>query len=42
MKYLGEYVIPIAAIILVAIVFHWEDFAIVAVLVKRLIRRLLA
>ena len=40
MEYLGEYLIPLAAILLVAIVWFWEDIAIVVLLVKRLIKRL--
>jgi len=42
MRYLGEYVIPIAALILALGAFYWDDFAIAAVLVKRLIKRMLA
>jgi hypothetical protein len=34
------YVVPIAAIILVAVVCYWEVFAIPIVLVKRLIKRM--
>ena len=39
---LGEYVIPVAAIVLLVGVFYWEDFAIVGVLLARLIKRILA
>jgi hypothetical protein len=42
MRYLGEYVIPIAALILALGVFYWREFAIAAVLIKRLIKRMLA
>ncbi len=42
MRYLGEYVIPVAALILALAVIYWQDFAIAAVLVKRLIKRMLA
>ena len=41
MEYVGEYLIPIAAIIVVAIVWYWEGVGVVVVLLKRLIRRLL-
>ena len=40
MEYLGEYLIPLAAIILVAVVWFWKDVAVVVLLVKRLIMRL--
>ena len=39
MKYVGEYVIPIAAIILVAVVCGWDEIRIVVELVKRFIKR---
>ena len=42
MRYLGEYVIPVAALILALAVAYWQEFAIAAVLVKRLIKRVLA
>lgn len=42
MRYLGEYVIPIAALLLAFAVFYWDVFAIAGVLVKRLIKRILA
>jgi hypothetical protein len=42
MKYLGEYVIPIAALIVAFAVFYWEVFAIAGVLIKRLVKRMLA
>ncbi|HZI47692.1 MAG TPA: hypothetical protein VFD75_07820 [Pyrinomonadaceae bacterium] len=42
MRYLGEYLIPIAALILVFAVCYWEVFATPVVLVKRLIKRMLA
>ena len=40
MEYVGEYLIPLAAIVLVVVVWFWEDIAIVVLLVKRLIARL--
>ena len=40
MEYLGEYLIPIAAIILVAVVWYWDEFAIGTHLVKRFIKRM--
>jgi hypothetical protein len=42
MKYLGEYVMPVAALIVAFAVFYWEVFAIAGVLIKRLIKRMLA
>jgi len=39
MRYLGEYVIPVAAIILVLLVEFWEQIADVARLLKRRIKR---
>ena len=42
MNYLGEYAIPIGALILAFVVFYWDVFAITAVLIKRLIKRMLA
>jgi len=42
MKYLGEYVIPIGALIVAFVVIYWDVFAITAVLIKRLIKRILA
>jgi hypothetical protein len=39
MEYLGEYVIPIAAIILVAAVFMSDEIAIAVHLIKRLLKR---
>ena len=41
MEYVGEYLIPIAAIIVVTIVWYWEGVGVVVVLLKRLIRRVL-
>ena len=41
MEYVGEYVVPIAAIILVAAVWYWEGVGVVVLLLKRLLRRLL-
>jgi len=40
MKYLGEYIIPIAAIILLAIVWSWDEILVVVALVKRFIKRM--
>jgi hypothetical protein len=39
MNYVGEYVIPIAALILVAVVFGWREVVIVVVLVTRFVKR---
>jgi hypothetical protein len=39
MKFVGEYGIPIAAIILVAVVWGWDEILVVVGLVKRFIKR---
>jgi hypothetical protein len=42
LKYLGEYVIPIAAVIVAFAVVYWVVLGIGGVLIKRLVKRMLA
>ena len=39
MRYVGEYVIPIAALILLVVVWYWDDVRLLGALVKRITRR---